>query len=465
MAAVVVKDASEYARSINPPRRAKRPRHDELDGPPTASVALAQAPHQQQPQQSRPPPPHILPKDTVRYRSDKPQDGESSDEGEDEYDPSTSAPTPKRRGRKPGTMSRSARESQRKLNHSRIEKARRTKINETLATLSNLVSNAEKEKQARGLLPAAPEPVQTKGKATQGEKEFKLDVLVKAVAYVEELMMRVKTLESQQCSHCALGAPDAASVGKRKRDVVEQDAELDVSVAGDADDVYIGDDERAEDMDDEDDEHRARPPSSRYSSAHPTPSPRLPPIASWLPHPYVDPSCIPMMSERDVPSAGGPQSSHLPSPPMSGSFRPAAYSLQTLPNLTLPGPARPMARGEHSSSAAAGPSKETASQPKPISVSRRMSHPPPPCSQRVAASPSVSPSWTPEDETAASMLLQMSSSPRSASSSSTSSMAITSLKLPQAAAEPPHQQRRHRLSVSSSPLHMQVQTPSSMLGM
>ncbi|EEB93979.1 hypothetical protein MPER_07293 [Moniliophthora perniciosa FA553] len=49
------------------------------------------------------------------------------------------APTPVKRGRKPGTMSRSARETQRKLNHSIIEKARRTKINEALATLKQLV--------------------------------------------------------------------------------------------------------------------------------------------------------------------------------------------------------------------------------------------------------------------------------------------------------------------------------------
>ena len=52
----------------------------------------------------------------------------------------TPTPTPaKRRGRKPGTLSRAARESQRKLNHSRIEKARRSKINEALAALRELV--------------------------------------------------------------------------------------------------------------------------------------------------------------------------------------------------------------------------------------------------------------------------------------------------------------------------------------
>lgn len=46
---------------------------------------------------------------------------------------------PKRRGRKSGALSRSARESQRKMNHSRIEKARRLKINDALAALRELV--------------------------------------------------------------------------------------------------------------------------------------------------------------------------------------------------------------------------------------------------------------------------------------------------------------------------------------
>lgn len=448
-----VKDAAEYARSINPPRRAKRPRRDE---PETAST-VASTP-QLQPQQ-RPPPP-ILPKDVVRYHTDKPHDGESSDEGEDEYDPSVPAPAPKRRGRKPGTMSRSARESQRKLNHSRIEKARRTKINETLATLSNLVNDAEKEKLARGGSVVVVEHASTKPEK-QGEKEFKLDVLVKAVSYVQELIVKVKTLESQQCSHCAAGAFSSSNVGKRKRDVMNEDVDVDGSVAGDGDDVYVGDDEKGADEDEEDEEPRARPPSSRYSSVHPTPSPRLPPIASWLPHPYVDPSCIAAISDNSAPNA--PQSSHLPSPPMSGTFRAAsAYNLQTLPSLSLPGPARPLPSAPASASVVA-PSRD-ASKPRPITITRRTSHSQPPRAHHVATSPSVSPTWTPEDETAASMLLQMSSSPRSGSASSSSSAGMASLKLPQAIANASKPRNPKQLA-SASPVYMQVQTPSSMLGM
>lgn len=55
-------------------------------------------------------------------------------------DPSPSSAAPKKRGRKPGgALSRSARESQRKINHSRIEKARRSKINDALDALRRLV--------------------------------------------------------------------------------------------------------------------------------------------------------------------------------------------------------------------------------------------------------------------------------------------------------------------------------------
>ncbi|KAF7321523.1 BHLH domain-containing protein [Mycena kentingensis (nom. inval.)] len=53
-------------------------------------------------------------------------------------EPVNSSPGAKR-GRKPAVLSRTAREAQRKLNHSIIEKARRTKINEALATLKQLV--------------------------------------------------------------------------------------------------------------------------------------------------------------------------------------------------------------------------------------------------------------------------------------------------------------------------------------
>jgi len=113
-----------------------------------------------------------------------------------EQQPGDSEP---RRGRKPGG-SRTAREreSLRKLNHSIIEKARRTKINETLATLKQLIppdfgndvedvdceDNRKKRKQ-------------------KGDKEFKLEILVRTVAYMQVLLDKVAVLEAgQRCTNC-----------------------------------------------------------------------------------------------------------------------------------------------------------------------------------------------------------------------------------------------------------------------
>lgn len=166
MTTALSKDVRPYIASVNPPRKAKRPRNEidpiVLQTHSTTTTAAAARPR-----------PQLLPKgDLTLHKQDDSQEHESSDDEEDDYDPVEPVPAPKRRGRRPGPLSRSARESQRKLNHSRIEKARRTKINETLSTLSNLVNEAEKQKS-----PVAEAPAE-KEKA-KGEKEFKLDVLVK----------------------------------------------------------------------------------------------------------------------------------------------------------------------------------------------------------------------------------------------------------------------------------------------
>ncbi|TFK89543.1 hypothetical protein K466DRAFT_584534 [Polyporus arcularius HHB13444] len=193
-----------YAASCNPPRRAKRQRTSSLgggDAPPTTTTPTTSAsPQQQRRVVPRPP---ILPKGPVADREHAPPDSDSVSDEEDDYDPGRdAAPAPKRRGRKPGTMSRSARESLRKLNHSRIEKARRTKINETLTTLSTLVGEREQvlslEKAEVSVAPVEEKGKKGKGKAE--EKEFKLDVLVKAVEYMQELVVRVQALETKMCS-------------------------------------------------------------------------------------------------------------------------------------------------------------------------------------------------------------------------------------------------------------------------
>jgi hypothetical protein len=412
-----------YSASCNPPRRAKRPRTD-AEMATTSAATSSQAPAASRQR------PHILPKDATGSspRGESPSH-ESSDD-EDEYDPVEPAPAPKRRGRKPGPLSRSARESQRKLNHSRIEKARRTKINETLATLSGLVSEAEKQR----LGDKAPVQVEEK----KGEKEFKLDVLVKTVVYVQELLQHVKTLESRTCSRCSSGTPvQTQPVSPPESPHLERKRkaeQIDVDVSAD------------EAEDDADDEATAVPspraaahhskkrtmPPSRSPSKHPSQSPCLPPISSWLPNPYIDPSCL-----TTLPDPSGPPS-HLPTPPLSGSFRvPLSVAAQAPPALALPGPAHPLLAEPPSPSFAATP----AATMRIALPARRLSG---------AASPSVSPSWTPEDETAASLLLQMSTSPSTTAGASSMKAARV---------------RGNSLESAAKTSPVQAETPSSLLGL
>ena len=386
------------------------------------STSTQAVPSQQRPR------PHILPKDIAHPVSGDRDLSDVDDDEEDEYNPLSPAPAPstKRRGRKPGPLSRSARESQRKLNHSRIEKARRTKINETLATLSNLVNEAEKERGG----PAAVEPEET---AKKGEKEFKLDVLVKTVSYIQELIHKVKTLETRSCVRCsASDAPTPVSPPEspaRKRKASDLDVEVDV--------LSVADDE----ADDMSSPLSPLPPPSRPSwsspsvraqSKAPSQSPCLPPISSWLPNPYVDPSCL---SALPSPNPSGPPS-HLPTPPLSGSFRvPLSLAASAPPALVLPGPAHPLPPPGAPSSDAA---RMRISMPR-----RRVSS---------AHASSLSPSWTPEDETAASLLLSMSSSPSASSASSR----LRGSSLESNAGRP-------RLGLGMTPI--QAETPSSLLGL
>lgn len=400
-----------YAASCNPPRRAKRHHTGSVteQDRPTVPQVPASA---DKPQQRRAPRPPILPKQPQAVDKDyhiPPSPESDSGSEEDEYDPgreSTSAP--KRRGRKPGTMSRTARESLRKLNHSKIEKARRTKINETLATLSTLVNDRGSAVPASPGQCEAPRENDGKGKKGKGkteEKEFKLDVLVKAVEYMEDLIARVKALEGTMCAQCRPAERPSSPATKRKHAEDAMDVEDQVNSPRpkrphhrqDEEDSYGGDDEHGLGNGAEEEQPSPMPfnvqKAPSKSPGFNTPSPRLPPIASWLPHPYVDPSSLMSAS----PSAGpvrSPTNVQLPSPPASGRFRPTA-TLASMPSLTLPGPAHPI------TTVPQGPNA-----PMPPRHGRKS----------VSMSPSVSP-WTPEDETAASLLLQMSSKPSSVSSS------------------------------------------------
>ncbi len=262
-----------YAASCNPARRVKQ-------AAPIVSASISQ--------------PTLLPK-----RPSMPSPP-AEDRDQTQATPSPVAPGPAKRGRKPGAMSRSAREAQRKLNHSIIEKARRTKINDALATLRQLVPDnfGQAEEQVTGedddddddgeygtkKKPAG-------GKKAEKEKEFKLEILVRTVSYMQHLLDKVKELEGD------------GRQKKRKREDEEQEDEGE-NIA-----------RKRQNLEDE--------------------SGRLPSISSWLPS--IDPSLL-SPSERQVqtsPRVPFDGATQLPSPPSSTRFTPTAHSFQAPPTLTL----------------------------------------------------------------------------------------------------------------------------------
>ncbi|THV05729.1 hypothetical protein K435DRAFT_646700, partial [Dendrothele bispora CBS 962.96] len=120
-----------YAASCNPSRRAKHSRRSTSD---VTTVANTESLNDSLPLPILPRPSSSQTVVPVARSTT------ISNDSTDTTPPFTSTPTSSgKRGRKPGAMSRSARETQRKLNHSIIEKARRTKINDALSTLRQLV--------------------------------------------------------------------------------------------------------------------------------------------------------------------------------------------------------------------------------------------------------------------------------------------------------------------------------------
>ncbi|PBK63153.1 hypothetical protein ARMSODRAFT_1024188 [Armillaria solidipes] len=257
-----------YAASCNPARRVKQ-------AAPIVSASISQ--------------PTLLPK--------RPSMPSPPAEDRDQVAPSPVAPGPAKRGRKPGAMSRSAREAQRKLNHSIIEKARRTKINDALATLRQLVPDnfGQADEQVTGEDDDDDDDGEygTKKKAATGkkaekEKEFKLEILVRTVSYMQHLLDKVKELEGD------------GSQKKRKREDGEQEDEGEKVVR------------KRQNLEDD--------------------SGRLPSISSWLPS--IDPSLL-SPSERTSPRVPFDGATQLPSPPSSTRFTPTAHSFQAPPSLTL----------------------------------------------------------------------------------------------------------------------------------
>ncbi|PIL29167.1 transcription factor [Ganoderma sinense ZZ0214-1] len=457
---------SLYAASCNPPRRAKRQRTGSLAEGESRAQPVATSSASTSPQQRRAPArPPILPKQPTAetaYALPASLDSESGSD-EDDYNPGRdAAPAPKRRGRKPGAMSRSARESLRKLNHSRIEKARRTKINETLSTLSTLVNERDrvlKAQKPETVAEATVEEKVKKGKGKTEEKEFKLDVLVKTVEYMQDLIVRVQALEREMCTQCrsredaridVVSLPPSPKRKRADEDETMADASQPVirhpHHRHEEEDSYIGDDEHGLGVA-EDEQPSPMPFAVPMASAGQSKaSPRLPPISSWLAQPY-DPSTLISKSPRTMPTRS-PANAQLPSPPPSGRFRPA-LTLANMPSLALPGPAHPLPPL---------PQKVGGSS----TLARQQQH-----RKSVSASPTVSPTWTPEDETAASMLLQMSVKPRSSSASSASSSVMTVPRggLPMTPRDELPIGKDRAFTALQQRRSMEAATPGSLLGM
>ncbi|KAG2121270.1 hypothetical protein DEU56DRAFT_746801 [Suillus clintonianus] len=291
----------------------------------------------------------------------------SDDQAEDDaYNTPPPVPQPKRRGRKPGTLSRTAREAQRKINHSLIEKARRTKINDALAALRELVPAEYKRinEVAEGSdEDEDDEPKKGKGKSKAGEKEFKLEILVRTVTYLQDLTDKVKHFEEDGCPNCKQRISQSSSPdirgSKRRRQDVEQEEGARTQV-GSADDPYS----------------------------------RLPSISTWLPHSSQEQTRRILTSSqspstRPVPSSSKSPSQQLPTPPASATFTGSSSVFGVPPVLTLPSPSTFL------------PPSRTQIQPCFSGFVPRRSP---------SDTSSSSPAYTPEDETAASLLLRISTS-------------------------------------------------------
>lgn len=390
-----------YSASVNPPRQAKRLRSDSLQTNSCPSLS-----------------PTISP---VLKGLSKPSKftGPSPSSAMLVNTPTELPATGKRRGRKASAGSRSAREAQRKMNHSIIEKARRTKINDALATLRVLVPVQSKRDGDDG---DDDDYMSEDEKGKKGEeKEFKLDVLVRTVSFLQDLTERVKLLERGCCPNCD-GKPGGAR-HKRKRAVEEEEEPLDDEgiVKRRREDGFISD---------------VEPKSVSIITER---NVRLPSISSWLPHPTVDPSLMPSDKLPKIDTSrriDRHMSEQLPSPPPSTQFGPSAMA-HIPPALALPSPR------EESAIEVPTTSSYHYSAGIVSSYSR---------SSSIVCSPLLSPTRTAEDESAASMLLQISSSPKYKSQMSEERQE-----------EGSRRQREKELDMSR--LSLQPLTPSAMLGL
>jgi Helix-loop-helix DNA-binding domain len=337
-------DTTIYAASCNPARRAKRLRSESISesAPNVSFPKLQPRAHDTNTGTFAPAPTSVPLLDS------------GSDTSPSAWDVAAVTADTQKRGRK--TTSRAAREAQRKLNHSMIEKVRRTKINDALAKLRALVpidyghvqarddnDNDHNDDEAGGDGDSGDvRRKKTRGnKKDEKEKEYKLEILVRTVAFVQDLVEKVKVMEAEQnknlCAKCG-GASSATVPSPPSSSSSSPQCE------------------------------RPRKTSARHGC--PTSEvARLPSISSWL---------LPSPSHSHSQRYSDWNTYHLPSPPSSALVDPVKTT-QLPPTLTLDLPS-----GAH--------------KPSPTLFGPFIPK---------------SPLRTPEDESAASLLLQISNSPPS----------------------------------------------------
>ena len=397
-----------YSASCNPPRRAKRL--------PVAEPSLSTHPS------------HTMPPAVNSIMEDVPS--------------TPLATAPAKRGRKPGPLSRSAREAQRRLNHSIIEKARRTKINDTLATLRQLVpvdygsspqpqpqpqhEDEEEEEDDDDYPDGVKRPPKSKpkssGKREEKEKEFKLEILVRTVSFLQDLLKRVDTLENtlSVCQHCGT----TQSCKKRKHSQPYDDDEDDQPSKQPK--VTRNAEEQPRQVLKTHSDPVSNPFSSPIPISHSSPilnmgspsSARLPSISSWLPDAAIDPT----LSLPQTKSKTSPNLFSYPSPPSSTHFDPIRTS-QIPPVLNL----------------------------GPVATAAMVALPP----------------HTSEDESAASLLLQIAKSPPfhpSIPSPPSSSSSISNYNLADPSKFSLHSDVRNQRMSGHVPSR-QPETPRSLLGL
>ena len=239
------------------------------------------------------------------------------------------------------------------------------KINKALATLRELVPADAGRKTSATADESAEEDDEEefgsgsrkKSSANQDnqrqEKEFKLEILEKVVAYVQELQEKVRMFEVRGCVRCSSTDRALTQYSKRKRD--------EGSLSNDDDhDPHLSMDVAVE------------RPNKRLTTtqavplALPHPNTRLPSISSWLPRSVPD-SLLPGSRTQPINLSCPPASAVMG--PITRPQVPQALHLE-LPMASL--------------------------------ATRVFSTP--------TESASSSPSWTPEDESAASLLLRFKSS-------------------------------------------------------